>query len=173
MRDLKTQAPRSASNSSVPDDKLKAINHNISKLRGTDASTSNNLTNIDGRLKTVETALSTLQRKSEVPTGTMEVRVQKLEKTIHSHSVRLGHNDVSSTKPYKDLEANVSELQGKVSKLQGNLNKLESNNSRLDSDLKMVDKKHQDKISGVNNELRKANNELSGRLFGLWKGNIA
>jgi chromosome segregation ATPase len=167
MRDLKTQAPRSASNSSVPDDKLKAINHNISKLRETDASTTNSLTNIDGRLKTVETALSTLQRKSEVPTGTMEVRVQKLEKSIHSHSVRLGHNGVSSAKPYKDLEANVSELQGKVSKLQGNLNKLESNNSRLDSDLKMVDRKHQDKISGVNNELKKANNELSGRVFSL------
>ena len=167
LRDLKTQAPRSASNSSVPDDKLKAINHNISKLRETDASTTNSLTNIDGRLKTVETALSTLQRKSEVPTGTMEVRVQKLEKSIQSHSVRLGHNGVSSTKPYKDLEANVSELQGKVSKLQGNLNKLESNNSRLDSDLKMVDKKHQDKISGVNNELKKANNELNGRVFPL------
>ncbi|KAJ6087692.1 hypothetical protein N7467_006606 [Penicillium canescens] len=167
MRDLKTQAPRFASNSSVPDDKLKAINHNISKLRETDASTTNNLTNIDGRLKTVETALSTLQRKSEVPTETMDVRVQKLEKSIHSHSVRLGHIDVSSTKPYKDLEANVSELQGKVSKLQGNLNKLESNSSRLDSDLKMVDKKHQDKISGVNNELKKANNELSGRVFPL------
>jgi chromosome segregation ATPase len=167
MRDLKTQAPRSASKSSVPDDKLKAINHNISKLREPDASTTNNLTNIHGRLETVETALSTIQRKSEVPSGTMEVRVQKLEKSIHSHSVRLGRNDVSSTKPYKDLEANVSELQGKVSKLQGNLNKLESNNSRLDSDLKMVDKKHQDKISGVNNELKKANNELSGRVFPL------
>ncbi|KAJ6008874.1 hypothetical protein N7522_003890 [Penicillium canescens] len=167
MRDLKTQAMRSASSSSVPDDKLKAINHNISKLRETDTSTTNNLTNIDGRLKTVEAALSTLQRKSEIPTGTMEVRVQKLENSIHSHSVRLGHIDISSTKPYKDLEANVSELQGNVSKLQGNLSKLESNNSRLDSDLKMVDKKHQDRISGVNNELKTANNELSGRVFPL------
>jgi chromosome segregation ATPase len=159
MQDLKTQATRSASNSNVPDDKLKAINHNISKLRETDASTTNNLTNIDGRLKAIEDALPTLQRKSEAPTGTMEVRVQKLEKSIHSHSARLGHIDVSSTKSYKDLEANVSELQGNVSKLQGNVSKLESNNSRLDSDLKMVDKKHQDKISGVN--------ELSGRVFPL------
>jgi DNA repair exonuclease SbcCD ATPase subunit len=167
MQDLKTQATRSTSNSSVPDDKLKAINHNISKLRETDASTTNNLTNIEGRLKAVEAALPTLQRKSEAPTGTMEVRVQKLEKSIHSHSVRLGHVDVSSTKSYKDLEANVSELQGNVSKLQGNVSRLESNNFRLDSDLKMVDKKHQDKISGVNNELKKANNELSGRVFPL------
>ena len=166
MQDLKTQA-RSASNSSVSDDKLKAINHNISKLRETDASTTNNLTNIDGRLKAVEAALPTLQRKSEAPTGTMEVRMQKLEKSIHSHSVRLGHIDASSTKPYKDLEANVSELRGNVFKLQGNVSKLETDHSRLDSDLKTVDKKHQDKISGVNNELKKANNELSGRVFPL------
>ncbi|KAJ5305954.1 hypothetical protein N7508_004969 [Penicillium antarcticum] len=174
IQEIKTQAMRSPSTSSISDDKMKAINYNFSKLRETDTSTTNNVTNIEGRLKTVEAALPTIQRKPEAPAGTMEIRLQRLENLTQTHSSRLGHIDVSNAKPYKDLCADVSELQDNVSRFEGNVARLqgivstiERNHSKLDSGLKVVDKKHQDKLSDVNIEFKKANNELSGRVFPL------
>jgi chromosome segregation ATPase len=167
MQDMKTQAQRSALNSSIPEDKIKAINHNFSKLRETGVSTTNNLNNIDGRLKTIEAVFPTLQRQPEASTGPLEARVQKLEKSTHTHAIRLGNIDVLNTKPYKNVEAHISELQDNVFRIQRDISQLERDSSKFDTDLKTVDKKHEDRIATVTNELKKANNELSEKLHPL------
>ncbi|KAJ5754054.1 uncharacterized protein N7511_008207 [Penicillium nucicola] len=188
IQELKTQATRPSSTSSISDDKIKAINHNFSKIRECEASTKILVTNIEGRLKNIEAGVPATKSKSEAPAGTIDIRVQKLEKSIQAHSLRLGNIDFSNAKSNKDFGVDISRLQGQVSrlqsdtsrlqddvstvdsvnsKLQRNVSVLERNDSRRDSDLEMVDKKLQDKLTVVNNELKRANNELSGRVFPL------
>ena len=127
------------------------LKETYNKLRTTTENTNNNITNLQGRISSIENVLDGSESTESPALGLVD-RVEELENTVINHTLAIQNN----TDNISTNQSNISTNQTNIQALQGNVQTLQGNIQTL-----------QGRINDTNTELTRVNNNLSQELTTL------
>lgn len=127
------------------------LKETYNRLRTTTENTNNNITNLQGRISSIENVLDGSESTESPALGLVD-RVEELENTVINHTLAIQNN----TDNISLNQSNISTNQTNIQTLQGNVQTLQGNVQTL-----------QGSINDTNTELTRVNNNLSQDLTTL------